>query len=365
MGNLESFIGRMPPDEAPRTDEVQHAAILRLAHATIGLSKVAPRLSELAATRQAEAERQAERVKGIAEMAQRMSATLEQAVRQLRLSSGEIGELSDFIRRIADETRLIAFNTGVAAARAGAEGRVFTVLANEIRTLSENTATATRGVLGKVERLQESTLRASQAVGLEDERQPQAVKRGTTGLAWLLERMGEASDNATLQATEARELNGLGTSLRDLSEQMIRSVGAFRLDAHSRVEQAIGDLCANVDLRSGDPGRQARALRSAVEHCRFAELAYATDERGIQVTENIARKGFRAAYGASGLHKNWSQRRWFQGALQTPGVFLSEIYRSAATDEFCLTASSTFSGTNGEIAGVAALDVNFSEILAT
>src|SRR5258706_8771804 len=125
MGNFDSFITRMPLHDAPRTDTVQDAAILRLAHATIGLSKVAPRLSELAATRQAEAERQAERVKGIAEMAQRMSATLEQTVRQLKVSSGEIGELSDFIRRIADETRLIAFNTGVAAARAGAEGRVF------------------------------------------------------------------------------------------------------------------------------------------------------------------------------------------------------------------------------------------------
>jgi len=365
MGKSETFVDGMLQTDAECTEPVQRAAILRLAHATIGLSKVAPRLGKLAATRHAEAERQAERVKGIAQMAQQMSATLEQTVRQLRVSSGEIGELSDLIRRIADETRLIAFNTGVAAARAGAEGREFTVLANEIRTLSENTAAATRGVLGKVERLQESTLRASQAVGLQDKRHGQAEKAGATGLAWLLERMDEANVSAGQQATEARELNTLGTSLRDLSEQMIRSVGAFRLDAHGRVEQLIGNLCADADLRSGDPVRQTRALRIAVDSCRFVELAYVTDERGCQVTENIARKGFRAAYGASGLHKDWSQRHWFRGALQTIGVCLSEIYRSAATDEFCLTASSSFSGANGDVAGVVALDVNFSEILAT
>ncbi len=177
--------------------------------------------------------------------------------------------------------------------------------------------------------------------------------------------MDEASGNATLQATEARELNTLGTSLRDLSEQMIHSVGAFRLDAHGRVEQLIEDLRADADMCSGDARRQTRALRIAVDHCRFAELAYATDERGIQVTENIARKGFRAAYGASGMHKDWARRRWFQGALRTPGVCLSEIYRSAATDEFCLTASATVVGANGDVRGVVAVDVNFSEILAT
>jgi hypothetical protein len=364
MGNFDSFVTRMPPHDAPRTDTVQHAAILRLAHATIGLSKVAPRLSELAATRQAEAERQAERVRDIAGMAQEMSATLGNTVRQLQLSSGEIGELTDLIRRIADETRLIAFNTGIAAARAGADGRVFTVLAREIRALSEKTTDATRDVQAKVGRLQESTLRTSTAVGLECE-DAGAADADDTGLAWLLKRMDEASSSATQQATEARELNTLGKSLRELSEQMIGSVGAFRLDAHSRVEQLIEELRADANMRSGDAGRQTQVLRDAVDRCRFVELAYATNGRGIQVTENISRTAFRAAYGASGLHRNWSQRPWFLGALRSRGVCLSEIYRSAATDEFCLTASAAFRGEGGDLRGVVALDVNFSEILAT
>src|SRR5258706_77383 len=251
MGNFDSFITGVPQLDAERTEPVQHAAILRLAHATIGLSKVAPRLSELAATRQAEAERQAERVKSIAGRAQRMSATLDKTGPRLSLPRGEMGELGGFIRRTPEETRLIAFNPGARAAAPGA------------------------------------------------------------------------------------------------------------------VEQLIEDLRADADMCSGDARRQARALRIAVDHCRFAELAYATDERGIQVTENIARKGFRAAYGASGVHKDWSHRRWFQGALRTPGVCLSEIYRSAATDEFCLTASATVVGANGDVRGVVAVDVNFSEILAT
>ena len=49
--------------------------------------------------------------------------------------------------------------------------------------------------------------------------------------------------------------------------------------------------------------------------------------------------------------------------MRTSGVYLSGIYRSKATDEFCLTASATFDNQKGNIAGVVAIDVNFREIL--
>jgi len=366
MGHVRDPFALPLSSGAPGTDSVQQAAIFRLAHATVGLSQLAPRLSTLAIARQAEAERQAERVRDIATMAREMAAVLEHTVRQLRSSSGEIGELSTMIRRIADETRLIAINTGIAAARAGEEGRVFTVLAKEIRSLSENAAIATQDVQTKVGRLQENALKTSQTVGLEqaDGATGNATSADAkSGLGWLLERMNEADASAAQQAGEARELSALGTHLRDISEQMIGAVGTFRLEAHDRVERLIEELRADADLRSADTTRQTRALRYAVERCPFVEIAYVTDARGMQVTENIASRAFRAAYGTTGKHRNWSQRPWFRGALQTPGVYLSEIYRSAATDEFCLTASAMVEGMHGSAIGVVALDVNFRAIL--
>jgi hypothetical protein len=363
MGNVSEPFTLSPSAGAAGTESVQRAAIFRLAHATIGLSQLAPRLSTLATTRQAESERQAERVRDIATMAREMASVLEQTVRQLRLSSGEIGELSTLIRRIADETRLIAINTGIAAARAGEEGRVFTVLAKEIRLLSENAAVATQDVQSKVGRLQESALRTSQTVGLEQPSGEFGTAEAKSGLGWLLERMDEADSSATQQAGEARELNALGTNLRDISEQMIHAVGAFRMEAHARVEQLVEKLRNDPGMRSADPARQTRALQSVVESCPFVELAYATDIRGLQATENISSRAFRAAYGVSGKHQNWSQRPWFRGALQTPAVYLSEIYRSAATDEFCFTASATVADGKGAPVSVVALDVNFRAIL--
>ncbi|HTT08902.1 MAG TPA: methyl-accepting chemotaxis protein [Gammaproteobacteria bacterium] len=364
MNNLNLLIADTPMIGAERTEPVQDTAILQLAHATIGLSQVAPQLSEMAAGRQAEAERQANHVRNIVNMTREMTTTLDQTVRQLRISTREIGDLSSMIRSIANATRMIAINTSIAAAHAGKEGRAFAVLAKEIRMLSENAAAATKDVQEKVERLQENTLRTAQAIGLEEGGGESLDKRGNgRGLAWLLECMDEADVSASRQANEARELNKLGLSLRELSEQMISSVGAFRLQAHNRVEELVEELRADYGMRSDDPGRQASVLRLAVKRCPFVELAYATDARGVQVTENISRRDFQAAYGTSGLNKNWSQRPWFRGAVRTDGVYLSEIYRSAATDEFCLTASATFSGKDGRVMGVVAIDVNFREIL--
>jgi hypothetical protein len=345
---------------ADSTGKVQSAALLRLAHATIGLSQLAPRLAELAASRQAEAERQAERARNIAGLTRQMTTTLENTVRVLRVSSAEIAKLTELIRGIALQTKVVAFNTRVAAARAGLVGKEFSILSSEIGSLSENTTAAARHVENRIGELQESTQRTAQVVGLE-----KSANDGGQGLAWLLERMGEAEASAMRQAEEARELTTMGGRVRGLSEEMIGSVGAFRLDAHRRAETLIDELRDDAGLCSTEPQRQARTLRQALDRCRFIELAYATDMRGIQITDNIARSAFSASYGDSGAGKDWSKRPWFRGALRTDGVFSSDIYRSAATDEFCLTVSATFGPRDGPALGVVAMDVNFRQILGS
>lgn len=351
-----------PLDGAQGTRVVRGKALLQLAHATIGLSKVAPRLNELAVARQDEAERQAERATEVTALTRQMSESLAETVGTLRTATSEIADLAELIRRIAEQTSLIAINTGVAAAHAGAQGKVFSVLSQEIRTLSQNTTAAARDVETKIRRLQESAERTASVVGLDANKRASKQEDGP-GLAWVLGRMEEAQASSTRQATEARELTHLGGELRALSELMIRSVGAFRLDAHRRAESLLEELRMDPGLCSHELPRKARALRLALELCPPVELAYVTDLRGVQVTENIARKSFSASYGNSGVGQDWSARPWFQGALRSPGVFSSEIYRSVATDEFCLTVAATYGPGDGSRLGVVALDLNFRQLL--
>jgi len=79
------------------------------------------------------AERAVTRMQNIKEK----TAQVEQLLDVLRDYSKEIGTISDAITEIAGQTNLLALNAAIEAARAGEAGRGFTVVAEEVRKLAE------------------------------------------------------------------------------------------------------------------------------------------------------------------------------------------------------------------------------------
>jgi len=93
-------------------------------------------------------------------------------VDRLRESSAAIGNVVNLIAQIAKQTTLLALNSTIEAARAGAAGRGFAVVASEVKALAVQTQNATEEITKKIEALQKDAAgsvdavhRISQAIG--------------------------------------------------------------------------------------------------------------------------------------------------------------------------------------------------------
>lgn len=194
----------------------------------------------------------------------RMSNDLRDAnnrIQALREEMKGVDAILDTIKGVAEQTNLLALNAAIEAARAGEHGRGFAVVADEVRSLAQNTQSATDEIASTVESLLVSS---KQAAVLTDDcsTSAQSIAERSTATAERLRgavvevqkivdltlQIATASEEQSSVATEVtsnvsrisamaaetetavQEISVASNGLAELASELQNSVTRFRLD---------------------------------------------------------------------------------------------------------------------------------------
>ena len=165
----------------------------------------------------------------------------------IQSSARRIADISATIDGIAFQTNILALNAAVEAARAGDQGRSFAVVAGEVRSLAQRTATASREIKtlieSSVERAEAGSRLVSEAgstmgdiVG-SVQRVSEVIEAVTGkareqagGIVEIGDAVGQLDQMTRQNAALVRDNGGVAQDLREHARRLADAVSAFRLD---------------------------------------------------------------------------------------------------------------------------------------
>ncbi|WP_051882380.1 methyl-accepting chemotaxis protein [Parvularcula oceani] len=193
----------------------------RTEHQAATLEEAAAALNEVTTTVASTAERAKEADAAVTETRTSTAASKAvmgealSAMTEIQASSKKIAQITGVIDEIALQTRLLALNAGVEAARAGSAGKGFAVIAQEVRELAQRSSSAAKDIDGLIA---ESS--AQIAEGVDRVRSSgtaiEEISNKVEAISGLMEMINRSSAE---QASALEEVNGAVHQMDQVTQQ--------------------------------------------------------------------------------------------------------------------------------------------------
>ena len=219
------------PEEASTNVQTVAAAAEQLAQSVEEVGRQVQQSSNIARNAVEEAQRTNEEVEGLATAAEK------------------IGEVVGLINDIASQTNLLALNATIEAARAGEAGKGFAVVATEVKSLADQTATATDEISSQIGAIQSATEHAVNAI---------------KGISGTINELSEIS------AAIASAVEEQSAATREIA-QSVEQAAAGTADVSQNIAgvtngaQQTGEAASQVLEAASELSKQAEALRTQVD----------------------------------------------------------------------------------------------------
>lgn len=176
------------------------------------------------------------------------------SVEELAERNRSIGEITSTVSDIADQSNLLAVNAAIEAAKAGEYGRGFTVVAQEIRNLSEQSKRATAQVKELLNEIQRRILQAVAATEKGSHTVEEGSKLATQSgnmIELLADNVNEAAQSVMqISASSQQQMSGMGQivpameNIRQASEQNV--IGTRQTQAAAQNLTDLGNKLQSV-----------------------------------------------------------------------------------------------------------------------
>ncbi len=199
----------------------------------------------------------------------------EEIIGRLSGRSAEIGNITSVITDITQKTNLLALNAAIIASQAGEHGRSFAVVADEIRSLAQESASSTNEINRIIEEIQSFIATTVDHIGSTRRMVDDGVSQGRV-MADALQQIFDSSVSAMEMSNDIRKSNqevsgaieGVTRSIEELSEMSAQVSNASREEAQGA--KSIVAAVENVKSMTED---MVRATEKQVGSTRQIETA--------------------------------------------------------------------------------------------